>query len=767
MDINNKQSSYHSAPQYSSAVFNEKNYGDTERWFSHYDGYDLLGKQSIASQRFSPTPISKPLNEYNTQAVLQVHPFFSDAEKTPHLEHENLLGMMNSEVDSSAQKKKSKKPEKPKETLSQERENIALTDLEISELLCFDDMTDMSDTHIQEILDIKEAPDYYFTNFSKKLSEYIQKINGDHGKEAIQELKQFLKCGAEKFVSPDESTATTYFVEYIRRVHQLGQQLPSDMKEKEEVVRYALEQMTKTLDDLTSNVRTACISKAFSNPTFKDALEKVSSSTDHSILRNLQALSAFIFMTNEMNALARDSGVSISPESLDSEASKELSDESLEQSLAGNQPNKKGQIGTEPTDKRSTSQVSENNEIMKEVDKALDDACNYLNQLPKEKEEEKVEPNKVIPKLEAKSAPIAIKPTVVREKSKSVIPAAPAKTYHSIADIRKLTGDATIADAVLKFVENCENETERKELDKFLKERCTEKSEKIISDLNKVTQEAMRPHECVAKFSETVDYRQIAEKIAPPSARKLSDIAENEKVPSKDGNIDETMLHLIKQSVVFPKSWDVKGDPAKWSHEEFLTAFEEIAPMYSESQCLCTRKHVAVFLKLFKLKQYPFLWGYDKERKALPADKEFELMATIMYDRFIGKPLLDYSDCKRLELFTDQQKHTFLKTLFGENVMSALKEIMEGNVRTKTTLPNNSIARAKVLHLNSMIVALYNNMTNGEYYLVIGKKNKDARKRGESFPVKVTNSLAIECLNQEKGSNYIYTKMNLQPIHNN
>ena len=41
----------------------------------------------------------------------------------------------------------------------------------------------------------------------------------------------------------------------------------------------------------------------------------------------------------------------------------------------------------------------------------------------------------------------------------------------------------------------------------------------------------MKPSESVHKFSETVGYRQIAEQIAPPSARKLSEIAENEKVP--------------------------------------------------------------------------------------------------------------------------------------------------------------------------------------------------------------------------------------------
>ncbi|WP_419831322.1 hypothetical protein [Endozoicomonas atrinae] len=64
------------------------------------------------------------------------------------------------------------------------------------------------------------------------------------------------------------------------------------------------------MDMLMDDVRTACIAKAFSNPTFKDAQEKVESDTDKSLLRRLQALSAFNFMKNEVNALARDSGVS-------------------------------------------------------------------------------------------------------------------------------------------------------------------------------------------------------------------------------------------------------------------------------------------------------------------------------------------------------------------------------------------------------------------------------------------------------------------------
>ncbi len=75
-------------------------------------------------------------------------------------------------------------------------------------------------------------------------------------------------------------------------------------------LRHAIEQMTDKMDMLMDDVRTACIAKAFSNPTFKDAQEKVESDTDKSLLRRLQALSAFNFMKNEVNALARDSGVS-------------------------------------------------------------------------------------------------------------------------------------------------------------------------------------------------------------------------------------------------------------------------------------------------------------------------------------------------------------------------------------------------------------------------------------------------------------------------
>lgn len=764
MDTNNQLSPSPLNSQYSFADPHGSNSTHTGRCTCHRRG-KLLGQKSILTDSLAPTPPQKSLNKYNPQTVMQVHPFFPGTEKAPHLEHEKLLGMMKAETEKPAGKKKSKEPEKPKEPTSQK----LLDDFQISD----SEMDEFLEMDLELPLEFWEAPDIRYQRFDKELQQDLQQIREGNGEKATEKLKAFFSKSAHDFVTPDKTKAEDHFTEYMRRVYQLDQQMPAGMKAKGEVVRHAIDQMTDKMNMLMDDVRTACIAKAFSNPTFMDALEKVESDTDKSLLRRLQALSAFNFMENEVNALARDSGVSVpsapdgrdpgcdsgvdEPGSDDEDAKNPVAG-SLDQPLTGN----KKQDNTETTDKALSSMLSElerkNREAtekeMEEFDKMLEDTAKYLEQ--SKRKEEAAEP---------KPKPIASKPPAVRERPKPVTPAVVTKTYPSIADIRKLKGDMAIADAVLKFVENCKSDREeRKELDKFLEERCAEKSKTIVSDLNQVKQQAMKPSECVNRFSETVGYRQIAEKIAPPSARKLSEIAENKKAPGKDGNIDGTMLHLLKQSVVFPKSWDVKGDPAKWTRREFLAVFEKGASMYSESQRQCVRRYADDILKLFKLKQYPFHWGYDKERKATPADEEFELMASVMYDRFIGKPLFDYRDCKRLDIFTDQQKHKFLETLFGTEVMSTLRQIIIEGVRTKTTLPNESIERARVKHINSLVVALFNDRRKGGYYLVIGKSSGN---QGQQAPVKVVNRLAIECLNQEKGSNYIYKAMGLPMISDN
>ncbi|WP_419831725.1 hypothetical protein [Endozoicomonas atrinae] len=117
---------------------------------------------------------------------------------------------------------------------------------------------------------------------------------------------------------------------------------------------------------------------------------------------------------------------------------------------------------------------------MEEVDRILEEGRKFLEQSKKKKEEE-IKPEPVmlkpsIPRPEAKPKPVASKPPMAKEKPKPVTPAVVTKTYPSIADIRKLKGDMAIADAVLKFVENCKSERERQQLDKFLEERCAEKS---------------------------------------------------------------------------------------------------------------------------------------------------------------------------------------------------------------------------------------------------------------------------------------------------
>ncbi|WP_419833136.1 hypothetical protein [Endozoicomonas atrinae] len=775
MDTNNQLLPYPLNSHYSSAALHDNNSAHTGRWTCHQRG-ELPGQKSILTNNLAPTPPNKSLNKYNPQTVLHVHPFFSDIEQTPNLEHEKLLGMMMPEMEKPAVKKKNKESEKPKEPNSQR----PLDDLQISD----SEMDEFLEMDLELPIEFWEAPDIRYQRFDKELQQDLQQIREGNGEKATEKLKAFFRNSAHDFVTPDKTKATYHFTEYVRRVYQLDKLMPASMEAKSEVVRHAIEQMTEKMDMLMDDVRTACIAKAFSNPTFKDAQEKVESDTDKSLLRRLQALSAFNFMKNEVNALARDSGVSApsAPDDGDPGCDSgldepESDDEDTKEPVAGslNQPSTshKNQDNTGTTDKASSSKLSELERKRREaIDKGMEEVDRegrkFLEQSKKKKEEEtKPEPVMLkpsIPRPEAKPKPVASRPPMAKEKPKPVTPAVVTKTYPSIADIRKLKGDMAIADAVLKFVENCKSEHERKELDKFLEERCAEKSKTIVSDLNQVKKQAMKPSESVHKFSETVGYRQIAEQIAPPSARKLSEIAENEKVPSKDGNIDGTMLHLLKQSVVFPKSWDVKGDPAKWTRREFLAEFDKGASMHSESQRQCVRRYADDILKLFKLKQYPFGWGFDRERKATPADEEFELMASVMYDRFIGKPLFDFRDCKRLDVFTDQQKHKFLGTLFGTEVMSTLKQIIVEGVRTKTTLPHESVERARVKHINSMVVALFNNRRKGEYYLVIGKS---AGNKGQAFPVKVVNRLAIECLNQEKGSNYIYKAMGLPMISDN
>ncbi|WP_257294772.1 hypothetical protein [Endozoicomonas sp. YOMI1] len=775
MKTNNQLSPYNLDTQYSSAARHDGNSAHTVRQTCRRR-YECLGKKSTLSDSFASTPPRKSLNNYNPKAVRQVHTFFPSTEKTPHPEHEKLFGMMMPEMEKPALKKKSKEPERPKESPSlKQADEIEISYSELDEL--FDD--DIALPFIPEL------PDQDYQKFDIKLSQNLRKIREGNEQKAILELKELFTNRAHDFVSPDKEKAAHRFTEFVRRVYQLDKQMPAGMKAKGEIIKHAIDQMTEKMGMLMDDVRTTCISEAFSNPTFKDALEKVESDTDKSLLRRLQALSAFNFMSNEVNALVRDSGVSVpsAPDSRDpgydsgvDEPDSDNDDKTepvagaLDRPLTGNKKHNK-QDNTETTNKGLTSQLSELererreaiDKGMEEVDRILEQGRKYLEQSNKKKEEE-TKPKPVMSKpstSKPEAKPIASRPPVAKEKPKPVTPAVVTKTYPSIADIRKLKAGMAIADAVLKFVENCKNERERKELDKFLEERCAEKSKTIVSDLNQVKQQAMKPSECVHKFSETVGYRQIAEKITPPSARKLSEIAENEKVPGKDGNIDGTMLHLLKQSVVFPKSWDVKGDPAKWTRREFLAEFEKGASRHSESQRQCVRKYADDILRLFKLKQYPFGWGYDKERKASPADQEFELMATVMYDYFIGKPLFDYRDCKRLELFTDQQRHTFLETLFGSEVISTLKQIVEG-AETKTKRPPTSVERARVEHIKSMVIALFHDKPTGGYYLVVGRSDQR-----QAFPVQVRNPLALECLNQEKGSNCIYKAMGLPVISDN
>lgn len=132
-----------------------------------------------------------------------------------------------------------------------------------------------------------------------------------------------------------------------------------------------------------------------------------------------------------------------------------------------------------------------------------------------------------------------------------------------------------------------------------------------------------------------------------------------------------------------------------------------------------------------------------------------------MYDDFIGRPLFDYRDCKRLELFTAQQRHTFLETLFGSEVISTLKQIVEG-AGTNTKRPPTSFERARAEHIKSMVIALFHDQPTGGYYLVVGRSDQR-----QAFPVKVRNPLALDCFNQEKGSNCIYKAMGLPAISDN
>ncbi|WP_422450039.1 MULTISPECIES: hypothetical protein [unclassified Endozoicomonas] len=755
MDTNNQLFLY-KLDTHSSAARRGSDSAHTEQQTCHRGDKDP-GQPFNFSKSFAST--RKSLDKYNPQVVSKVHTFLPRrADKASCLEHEKLFGMMMPEMEKPAPKKKRKEPERPKE-LERPKEPARPKEPERPKeppSRKQADEIEISDSELDELFDedialpfIPELPDQGYQTFEIKLSQNLRKIREGKGQKAILELKELFTFRAHDFVSPDKEKAAHHFTEFVRRVYQLDRQMPAGMKAKGEIIKHAIEQMTEKLGMLMDDVRTACISEAFSNPTFKDALEKVESDTDKSLLRRLQTLSAFNFMSNEVNALVRDSGVSIpsAPESRDPGSDSGV-----------NEPdsNNDGQKESEVERKRREAIDKE----MEEVDRTLEEGWKFLEQSKKNKEEEtKPAPVRSKPSTPQPAAkPVTSKPAVARETAK---PVTVTKTYPSIADIRKLKGDMAIADAVLKFVENCQSEPERKELDQFLEERCAEKSKAIVSDLNRVKQQAMKPSECVHKFSQTVGYRQIAEKIAPPSARKLSEIADNKKVPGNGGNIDGTMLHLLKQSVVFPKSWDVKGDPAKWTRGEFLAEFDKGASRHSESQRQCVRKYADDILRLFKLKQYPFGWGYDQERKASPADQEFELMAKAMYDDFIGRPLFDYRDCKRLELFTAQQRHTFLETLFGSDVISTLKQIVEG-AGTNTKRPTTSVERARAEHIKSMVIALFHDKPTGGYYLVVGRSDQR-----QAFPVKVRNPLALDCFNQEKGSNCIYKAMGLPAISDN
>nr|MDT0252414.1 hypothetical protein [Endozoicomonas sp.] len=758
---NNSLPQYHpnSLPQYHPFEPHDKN--------SHNKSKSSKRTPELIGDNLSQTSARKNLAEH------KVSPIFPKDAETPLLKHERLLGMMMPERKKTASKEKRKQVERPENMQTNKKsDEIEMSDSDLEEM--FDDNSEL-------FLKIGETPDISYLKFDKDLSQNLQKIREGNGKKATQELKSYFSDSAHNFVSPDQEKASFNFTEYVRRVYQLDQKMEAGMPAKGELVKHAIEQMTVKMKMLTDEVRTACISEAFSNPTFKDALEKVKSDTDKSLLRKLQALSAFNFMSNEVNTLAKDSGVSLPPvpdrgdSGLDSDEPNSDTEDTNEPAAASSKTiaetgnHKKNQGRPEDGKPCLSSHLSalkrkqkeETKKNMEEFDKLLEDTSEFLEQEKNKQEEKKTEPKSIIQKVETKPKSAVSKPPVVGEKPKPVITGA-TKTYPSMTEIRTLKNDIKIADAVLKFVENCKNERERKELDKFLEERCTEKSKTIVRDLNQVKQQSMHPRESVKRFSETVGYRQIAETIAPPSSRKLAEISENEKVPGKDGNIVGTLLHLLKQSVVFPESLSVEGDPAKWTRKEFLAEFEKGASRYSESQRQCVRQYADDILRLFKLKQYPFGWGYDGERKASPADEEFELMATVMYDRFIGKPLFDYRDVKRLKLFTDQQRHQFLITLFGEKELSTLKQLVAEGTRTKEQLPSESIERARVCHVKAMVIALHYEKSKGQYFLVLGKRNK-----GQASPVKVVNRLAIECLNQKKGSNCIYREMGLPIISDN
>ncbi|MFK0573592.1 hypothetical protein [Endozoicomonas sp.] len=351
--------------------------------------------------------------------------------------------------------------------------------------------------------------------------------------------KNIISKKAFDFANPDKSKALDRFFNYVRDIYGLSNKSVNECPEKVELIDHSLKKMISEMGALTDENRTACIAKSFSNSVFQDALRQALSDVDKSIIENLQGLAAFNFMIIEVNALARDSGIS-----------------SLEASGADDSDSGKFMPFEQFNNKR----------LQKKVDIIT---C--------ENEESREEINK-------------LKEVVEKDEQLNFNGGKMLEDCPSILGIQNMSDDITIVDTILKFVEAFNSEDAKGDLNSFLQDRCAEKSKCIIKDLEQVLRKTMTRCDSVKRFSETVVYRKVAEVIKPPSVRRRTKLFKNKPISDSNAvngspvewtrfqlkeefrkafkqHTDQQAMFVYTHSDDFLRLFKLEQYPFKWSYD--------------------------------------------------------------------------------------------------------------------------------------------------------------------------------------------------------
>jgi len=601
--------------------------------------------------------------------------------------------------------------------------------------------------------------------------------------ESIQQVKKYFTMQASNI------NGEGYFEEAcilcFQNIDRANKNNKLEFHVKQEIIQHALEKITSQMSNLTIEQRAKCARKAFSNPMFNSSMEKVESGTLKSILGILAEMSAMNCMINEFDSLAN--GGHVSPLSAGMNNDKDSDSEEDKSNLACSssseiltEESKKPTLddtGAESDHDKTDLTLSQHSNLkegeswrfffdkgikgLEGGEKCLFDLDLERNKAKKpfaEKAWQEHDPSiqrtlDSRSKYDFKEKQPGIKPVIKQEsKSKELIPIVQMqKKMHrvTIDDIRKM-GDniGAISEAIIEILDSGLSDKEQKDLHEILKDISVKKSRTLLFELNEVKKKPLTKKERIKNASDHIQVCRIAEAIIPPSTRTLSEINENNKNPGNENNLCITMIHLLNQSVCFPRSLSVNGDPAKWTCQQLLAESKKYASADTKKQGMCVKENATYILQLFKLKQYPFSFGYDEYRQVTAADETLEIMAVSLYNRFIGKPLLDSQDNARLKAFKPEERKRFIRLVFGNNMLTDLSEMVQG--KRKTCAKTQKIKRAQVCHASDICIALYNNKPTNEYWLVVDNPTS---------VVKIKEQMGVECFNQNIGSNQVYCRM--------